>query len=295
MPDHRTNEIVLKANRGLVAFRLSLGIAVIAAGSYVLIYLDFPQFAALVIPLVAIIFTYFAFAPLLRLLLTGTAVILTDQGLLARIGDVDFVAWGEISGARLQKYGGQKAVALDLRDPEAVLGRMSPIRRVVLRFYMKSGGKPMLYGSFVQGGAGHLLQLIQQRIDLRHLERAGSARPVPARPSLGTLRPKSKVRHSRTKPFARLWGTVTFVYLVGVMITSGYWRDWGWAEPLVLAFAALAMAFVSFGLLAIYTGEVWIKGAVYRSKNPHFYWVGVTMYLLSAIFLVLSTIIPIGY
>ncbi len=295
MPDHPTNEIVLKANRGLVAFRLSLGIAVIAAGSYLLIYLVYPQFALFAIPLLVIFMTYIAFGPGIRGLLTGTAIILTDQGLLDRIGDVDFVGWGEIGGARIQRYGGVKVVELDLRDPEAVLGRMSPIRRVFLRFHMKRGGKPVLYGALVQGGAEHLLQLIRQRLDLRHPERAGSARPLPARPLVGTLGSKSKVRHSRTKPFARLWSYVTLVYLVGVVITVLYSRDWGWDVPLGLAFAALAIPFVSFGLLAIYTGEVWMRGAFYRSMNPILYWFGVTMYFLFGIILFLSAIIPIGH
>lgn len=299
MPDHPTNEIVLRANRGLVAIRLALGIAVIAAGAYFLIYLAYPEFAPWAIPGLVVISTYFLFAPQLRLLLTGTAIILTDQGLLARIGDVDFVAWDEISGARIQRWGGLKAIALDLRDPEAVLGRMSPIRRVVLRFYMKTyDGKPMLYGSFVQGGAEHLLQLIQQRLDLRHPERAGSARPLPVRPSFGTVGPKSQVGHSPTKPFARLWGYVTFVYLAAVVITIYVYSraDWGWGVPPSLAFAALALAFVSFGLLAIYAGEVSIRGGTfYRSRNPILYWFCVTMIFFIGIILFLPALIPIGH
>jgi hypothetical protein len=173
MPDHWTNEIVLRANRRLVALRLSLGIAGIAVVPY-LGYLKYREFVThhqeislLVITLLVIFSTYFFFAPLLRMLLSGNAIILSDQGLLDRTGGVDFVAWGEISGAHIQTYGGLEAVALDLRDPEAVLGRMSAIQRVVLRYYMKKGGQPVLYGSFAQGGAQNLLQLIQKRINSR--------------------------------------------------------------------------------------------------------------------------------
>jgi hypothetical protein len=164
MPERRTNETVLRANRGRAAFRLVLGVVVLAVSSYFSVYLVYPEGAPVIIPCVVIIVTYAAFAPLLRLLLTGEAIILTDEGLLARIGDVDFVAWPEIEAVEIEEYGHQNAVALHLRDPKAVLGRLSPVRRMLLRHHMKKGGHPLLYGSFVEGGAEHLLELIQKRI-----------------------------------------------------------------------------------------------------------------------------------
>lgn len=160
------NETVLRANRAVVASRLALGIVLTVAGSY-WIYLSTPEFAPFVIIAVVVILSY-VFAPMLRLFLTGKAIILTDQGLLDRTGGVAFVTWGEIRGVRILPYAGLKAVELDLHHPDAVLARMPPIRRVLLRHYMRRyGGRPMLTGSFVQGGAEHLVQLIQERIDAR--------------------------------------------------------------------------------------------------------------------------------
>lgn len=215
MLDHRTNEIVLRANRGLVAAWLALGVALIAAFSF-FSYLTEPEVASLAIPLLVIaipllvITSTYIFAPLLRLFFTGNAIILTEQGLLCRVGDVDFVAWGEIRGADLQSSAGLLAIALDLRDPEAVLGRLSPSRRWILRCYMKrSGGKPMIYASFVQGGAEHLLQLIRERIT-----RPGEASVVEP----GASGRGGHAQRGRSALTSQIW---SFVVLGVLLVTVG--------------------------------------------------------------------------
>ena len=101
---------------------------------------------------------------------------------------------------------------------------------------------------------------------------------------------------SPTKPFKRLWEYATVVYFVGFLIalyvyTSG---DWGWDMPPRLPVAAIALVPVSFGLLAIYTGEVSIRFTVYRSKNPIIYWLGVAMILFFGISMFLVGIGVIG-
>ena len=101
---------------------------------------------------------------------------------------------------------------------------------------------------------------------------------------------------SPTKPFKRLWEYATVVYFVGFLIalyvyTSG---DWGWDMPPRLPVAAIAIVAVSFGLLAIYTGKVSIRGTFYRSKNPIMYWLGVAIILFFGISMFLVGIGVIG-
>ncbi len=91
------------------------------------------------------------------------------------------------------------------------------------------------------------------------------------------------------RPFVRLWDYATIAYFIGVLIalylsTS---RDWDWLPPGLLL-AALSLVFVSFGIRAIYTGEVSSKGGVYyRSRNPIMYWflVAITFFFGIAAFL----------
>jgi hypothetical protein len=128
------------------------------------IHLYRPQHFQICLAAISIVYLY-SVIPLVRMLITGTAVIVTDRGLLDRTGGVNFVAWDEINGVQVQSCAGLTKIALDLRDAEGVLGRMSLFGRILLRFYMKRyGGKPNLTASFVEGGAEPLVRLIQERI-----------------------------------------------------------------------------------------------------------------------------------
>ena len=94
----------------------------------------------------------------------------------------------------------------------------------------------------------------------------------------------------------RLWDYATVAYFIGVLIalylsTS---RDWDWLPPRLLV-AALSLVFVSFGIRAIYTGEVWGKGGVfYRSTNPIMYWLLVAILFSFGIVVFLGGIGVIG-
>jgi hypothetical protein len=102
------------------------------------------------------------------------------------------------------------------------------------------------------------------------------------------------VSASPTKPFKRLWLIATFGYMVVLIALYVYaGSDWGWHMqlPLPSPMAALAPVFVSFGLLAIYMGEAWVKGGpFYRSKDPIKYWAYVAMMLSLGIFMFLGSI-----
>lgn len=100
------------------------------------------------------------------------------------------------------------------------------------------------------------------------------------------------------KPLTMLWVTATIVYFAAIMYSRSDCcrdmplRDWGRDMPLPLLFAPI---FVSFGLLAIYTGEFRIRGGTfYRSKNPIMYWLCVATIFTIGISLFLVGIGVIG-
>lgn len=96
---------------------------------------------------------------------------------------------------------------------------------------------------------------------------------------------------SPAKPFTRPWLVVTFGYLAALIALGAYSRG-HWARDMPLPIpesAALAPVFVSLGLLAMYTGEVKLRGgSLYRSKSPFFYWLCVAIALLLGIFMFLA-------
>lgn len=102
---------------------------------------------------------------------------------------------------------------------------------------------------------------------------------------------------SPAKPFTRPWLIVTFGYLA-VLFALGMYSRSHWARDMPLPIpesAAFAPVFVSLGLLAIYTGEVQLRGGtLYRNKNPFFYWLCVAIALSLGIFMFLVGIGIIG-
>lgn len=280
-------EMVIRTERKVVAFRLILSAVIMAAiaGS---LYLEVPEeYSPWVVGFVVVGWLCFV-SSLLRIFATGTAFILTDRGLLAHVGDIDFVAWGEIENAHIVSGGGPEVIKLDLRDSETVLARLSVFRRALLRWYIKRyGEKPSLYASFAEGGAVRLLPLIQQRIVPEAQDRFRSARHLKSAAWC-------KASDSRPKQFTGLWRIVTIAYFgVTVIALYGYWRGgWDWGPLPLAAFAPIP---ISLGLLAIYTGEFQMRGgAFYRSKNPIWYWACVVTILSIGIVLFLAGIGVIG-
>ena len=118
----------------------------------------------------------------------------------------------------------------------------------------------------------------------------------------GTSDPESEIsdslNDSPTKSFTRLWLTATVGYMV-VLIALYVYSGSEWARdmplPVPVPLAAIAPVFVSLGLLAIYTGEVWLRySKIYRNKNPIAYWLCVAMALSLGIFMFLAGIGAIG-
>src|SRR5687768_9231304 len=84
------------------------------------------------------------------------------------------------------------------------------------------------------------------------------------------------------KPFARLWATATIAYMAAV--AAVFYLDsrgvWGGVLSLRSLWVALSPVCLSFGLRAIYTGEVSIKNSTfYRDERPALYWLEVTLLL----------------
>ena len=201
MSDYGNVETLIKSERKVVVFRLIVSTVIVAALSVWLYFYVSEKYFPLAIGFVWATWLYVT-KSLLRVLVTGIAFILTDKGLIAYVGDIDFVAWDEIESAYTGSVGGAKVVQLDIRNIDTVLARLTMFRRHILRWYMaNSGGKPNLYASFAKGGAVGLLQLIQPRISLRATERAGSAtsRLNPA----GTNRAPAPILVTRRQFFVR--------------------------------------------------------------------------------------------
>lgn len=124
------------------------------------------------------------------------------------------------------------------------------------------------------------------------LERAGESAGASSDSALDA---ESEMSDSPTKPFTRLWIIATSGYTAVLIIASIVYSSGDWDMPPGLPLAALAPIFVSLGGLAIYTGEVRLKGSTfYRTGNPFVFWVCVATILSFGIFMFLAGIGVIG-
>lgn len=154
-------QTVLPADRVTVLTRLLLALAILVVAS--VWYFGLTSNALLFSLTVLATLARYTFYPLVRLLFSGQAIIVTDKGLVDRTGALDFVRWGEVRAARIRSYKGLKLLQLDLNDQEAVLARLPAVRRVLLRHSIRSGGiGPCLNASFVQGGVAAVMRVIEE-------------------------------------------------------------------------------------------------------------------------------------
>jgi hypothetical protein len=101
--------------------------------------------------------------------------------------------------------------------------------------------------------------------------------------------------HSPTKTFTGPWLIATLGYVVVLLALYVYSNTHPGVMRLPDPMAAIALVFVSFGLLPIYTGVVRLRdGEFYRSKNPIWYWACVATILTIGIALFLAGIGVIG-
>lgn len=126
------------------------------------------------------------------------------------------------------------------------------------------------------------------------LERVGESAGASSDSALDA---ESEMSDSPTKPFTGSWIIATSGYTAVLIIASIVYSsgDWDWEMPPGLPLAALAPIFVSLGGLAIYTGEVRLKGGTfYRNRNPFVFWVCVASVLSFGICMFLAGIGVIG-
>ena len=97
------------------------------------------------------------------------------------------------------------------------------------------------------------------------------------------------------KPFTKLWLITTGAYtvvLIALYVYSG--SDWAGSTALPVLPAplvALSPIVVSLALLAIYTGEIWLRyGKLYRSRAPVIFWMFVSMAISLGILMFLAGI-----
>ena len=84
----------------------------------------------------------------------------------------------------------------------------------------------------------------------------------------------------------------TFAYLAGVLIAAYVVDTSGNRDMLLFYFSAIGLGFISFGALAIYTGEIHLRGGHwYRSENSIMYWFCVVAEFLFGLSLFLGGII----
>jgi hypothetical protein len=152
MNRHGTTEIVLAPAKATVLARLLFASILLAW----LAYRAADRQAVALWAIFAVLFVSLAFVFYLpiRMLITGQAIVITDRGLIDCTSGWGFIGWNEIRGAEEYPYMGVTLVALNFTNLEAVLRRLSPVRRWLWRYYLrKPGRKPTVPGSFVQGGA----------------------------------------------------------------------------------------------------------------------------------------------
>lgn len=114
------------------------------------------------VPLVAIL--AFALYRPARMLITGAALIVTDNGLTDFTSGLGYLAWTEIRGAEIQRYFGIDLINLNVVDEDAILTRLPILRRVLWRYFIKSsGGAFNIKVGFIVGGAEPILARIRDR------------------------------------------------------------------------------------------------------------------------------------
>jgi len=163
MDDIGTVERVFRVDRKVLLLQVLGFAAVLLVGRWIL-----PERYREVYPVsvaIVIMFVLYALWPIVQAAITGTgAIIITDRGLLNRTGGVTFVAWDEITDARITSQMWQKRIELEVQNVDTVLQRVSPFRRSFLRrFITKYGGKPSVYVTCTEASAEEVLNLINTK------------------------------------------------------------------------------------------------------------------------------------
>jgi hypothetical protein len=91
-------------------------------------------------------------------------VVIDDAGIRDSILPVGVIGWEEVRGASVQSIGSVEVVALQLRDPERFIRRLSGARQFITRKALEAG-LPAVYLTLVgtDGDPGKIAEVINRR------------------------------------------------------------------------------------------------------------------------------------
>jgi hypothetical protein len=138
------NRIVLHASRRSVYRKIVYGVAALATGAALL-------WMGIVDPLgwaMVGIGGAYAIVALRSLGEEAERIVIDDTGVRDTLLPVGIIGWNEIVGASVQRLGNVPVVALELRDPERVIRRLSPTRQMLARA-AREAGLPGIYLTLV--------------------------------------------------------------------------------------------------------------------------------------------------
>jgi hypothetical protein len=152
--------IVLHASRRSVYRKIVYGVVALAAGAALL-------WMGIVDPLgwaMVGIGGAYAIVALRSLGEEAERIVIDDSGVRDTLLPVGIISWNEIIGASVQQVGHVPVVALELRDPERVIRRLSPPRQLLAR-KAREAGLPGVYLTLVDtdGDPKLVAQAINQR------------------------------------------------------------------------------------------------------------------------------------
>src|SRR5581483_3668446 len=117
-------------------------------------------------------------------LLKGPRLVIDDDGIHDHLLRVGTIPWSEIVGAKMRTVNSFCFIALELREPELWLRRMSPLRRWLMSRNRSAGfGMLSLNLNATDGDPVQVLRLIQQRCGESASHPAASSSPPPLPPA----------------------------------------------------------------------------------------------------------------
>jgi hypothetical protein len=152
-------QLVIRASRTKYALFLILAVGFTAAGVFMIVTAKGSDQA---IGWACTLF-FGAGIPLFikQLVDTRARLVIDDAGVFDRTLGIGVIPWQEITGAYLRSIASSDFICLELRNPELFLGKLSPIKRSVMRANESLGFTPInLNLSGVKGDSRDILELV---------------------------------------------------------------------------------------------------------------------------------------
>jgi hypothetical protein len=156
--------IVLHTSPRHLYGKLALGLVGLAAGAVYLLFPLLPLFGWAVV----VVSGAYALVQLRSLGEEVERVVIDDAGIRDSILPVGVIGWDEVQGATVQRIGNVSVVALQLRDPERVIRRLTGARQFIARKALEAG-LPGVYITLVgtDGDPAKIAEVINGRTRAR--------------------------------------------------------------------------------------------------------------------------------